>query len=288
MTWREKFSIGVPHIDSQHQALFSGMERIYSILADHDDMRDRRMTEDAVYFLEQHAVKHFADEEAYMLSIQDGNFRLHKAQHDAILEELGKKKEEIVTSDFSARAIRKLLGTLLSWLTYHTLEVDQLIGKTIASPGELNFAVTALERAITQVMTDMLQITPELVDADYSGQPYGSELFCTVSGSVSPRETLHILFVADLQVIEQAVSRLLGIPVTETDELVLSAFEELCRVLSIHFVKEFRDHTFFDIRDSRVAEQETSLPPLPEAAPLCSTLFNDPYGSFCIRIWQEP
>ena len=287
MTWDHKFSIGVPLIDSQHQALFVGIERIYSILADRDASRDRRMTEDAVYFLEQHAVRHFADEEAYMRSINDGNFRLHKAQHDAILKELGKKKDEIVASDYSPNAIRKLLGTLLSWLTYHTLEVDRLIGKTIAAPTQPDPAIIALEQAITQVMTDMLQITPELVDSAYSGTFYGNELFCSIGGSVNASESLHLLFAADLQVIEQAVGTMLGVPVTETDELVLSAFEELCRVLSIHFVKRYRNNAFFQIDNSCVGSQEQLLPSMPTTAPVCSALFNDPYGSFCIQVRQS-
>lgn len=141
-------------IDAQHQALFNAIDHFYSILEDHDLERDRRMSEDAVFFLRRHAVRHFADEEAYMRSIGDETYRLHKAQHEAIL-----------------------------------------------------------------------------------------------------------------------------------DELVRSAFEELCRLLSIHFIKGYRNCSFFRIDRSRVAAQEELSSMLPASDPVCSVLFNEPYGSFFIRVW---
>lgn len=281
------FSIGVPLIDAQHQSLFNAVDRIYAILSDGDLARDQRMAKDAIFFLQQHTIRHFQDEEAYMRSICDGNYDLHKAQHDAILVELEKKKEEIVSSGYSPDAIRRLLGTLLSWLTYHTREVDRLIGQAPTKAESFHPAAVALDRAITQVLTDMLQITPKLVDPTYDGSMYGNELFCVVSGTTVASELLHILYAVDLQVIEQAVGKLLGIPVTQTDDLVLSAFEELCRVLSIHFVKEYRSNTFFHIEHSHVAKEDQLPALIPASSPLCSVLFNEPYGSLSIRIWQS-
>ena len=287
MTWSEKFSIGVPLIDSQHQALFNGIERIYNILSDHEADRDRRVTEDAIFFLEQHTIRHFADEEAYMRSISDANYALHKAQHAAIMTEIAQKKQEIISSNYAPRSVRQLLGALLSWLTYHTLEVDRLIGKQLSAVDHSNAIGLALENAITKVLSDMLQITPVLVDPEYTGAFYGNELFCCIKGDVSEHECFQLLFAADLQVIQQAVGKLFGVPVSETADLVESAFEELCRVLSIHFVKYYCKNAFLNIKSSVVVSSGQISKAVPSVAPVCSMLFNDPYGSFCIQVWES-
>lgn len=88
MLLEEEYYIGVPHLDAQHRALFKTMDRVKDILMKDDYERNKRLCKEAIKFFGDYASRHFSDEEAYMRSIHFANYELHKAQHDAIKENL--------------------------------------------------------------------------------------------------------------------------------------------------------------------------------------------------------
>lgn len=84
MLLAEEYYIGVPHLDAQHRALFKTIDRVKDILMKDDYERNKRLCKEAIKFFEDHASRHFSDEEEYMRSIHFANYEPHKAQHDAI------------------------------------------------------------------------------------------------------------------------------------------------------------------------------------------------------------
>ena len=131
MLLEEEYYIGVPHLDAQHRALFKTMDRVKDILMKDDYERNKRLCKEAIKFFGDYASRHFSDEEAYMRSIHFANYELHKAQHDAIKENLLLFEQDIIASDYSPQSIKHLLGIMMAWLTYHTIEIDSVIGKEI-------------------------------------------------------------------------------------------------------------------------------------------------------------
>ena len=80
--------------------------------------------------LREYAKKHFADEEAYMESIQYKKLFTQKMQHQAFVEELDKiDLDEISEIENQDEKIGELLTFVTDWLIHHILEVDTQIGK---------------------------------------------------------------------------------------------------------------------------------------------------------------
>ena len=131
MLLAEEYYIGVPHLDAQHRALFKTIDRVKDILMKDDYERNKRLCKEAIKFFEDHASRHFSDEEEYMRSIHFANYEPHKAQHDAIKENLLLLEKDILASDYSPQSIKHLLGTMMACLAYHTIEIDSVIGKEI-------------------------------------------------------------------------------------------------------------------------------------------------------------
>ena len=74
MLLAEEYYIGVPHLDAQHRALFKTIDRVKDILMKDDYERNKRLCKEAIKFFEDHASRHFSDEEEYMRSIHFANY----------------------------------------------------------------------------------------------------------------------------------------------------------------------------------------------------------------------
>lgn len=127
---KKEYFTGITLIDEEHAMLFDYANQIYSLLQDefipdkYDNIRD------LLHKLSDYAKKHFADEEAYMESIQYKKIFTQKIQHQAFVDELEKydldafdqmENQEVV--------IGELLTFVTNWLVDHILNVDTQIGK---------------------------------------------------------------------------------------------------------------------------------------------------------------
>ena len=127
---KKEYFTGITLIDEEHAMLFDYANQIYSLLQDefipdkYDNIRD------LLHKLSDYAKKHFADEEAYMESIQYKKIFTQKIQHQAFVDELEKydldafdqmENQEVVIGD--------LLTFVTNWLVDHILNVDTQIGK---------------------------------------------------------------------------------------------------------------------------------------------------------------
>ena len=288
MLLEEEYYIGVPHLDAQHRALFKTMDRVKDILMKDDYERNKRLCKEAIKFLGDHASRHFSDEEAYMRSIHFANYELHKAQHDAIKENLLLFEQDIIASDYSPQSIKHLLGIMMAWLTYHTIEIDSVIGKEIPRIDCSNDAAVALEKAVVRISSELFRIVLTLANGNSRGFPLGQKIFCYTDCSHPDGRRVCILSALNKQVVLQAVSLLFSSRQAEVDELALSATEELSAMLAIHFVRNYQNGDFFHVDCVKILDENQLTETLPSHEPLCSLLFDSVYGAFLHRVWDFP
>lgn len=67
--WDERYRIGEPVIDEQHHGLFQICWRIIEIFQNKDQERNQRAVTEAVKYLKNYTMEHFAQEEAYQQAI---------------------------------------------------------------------------------------------------------------------------------------------------------------------------------------------------------------------------
>ena len=127
---KKEYFTGIALIDEEHAQLFAYANQIYELLQDdfiadkYDNIRD------LLQKLMDYAKKHFADEEAYMESIQYKKIFTQKMQHQAFVDELEKYDlEEIDQMENQETVISKMLTFVTDWLVEHILHLDTQIGK---------------------------------------------------------------------------------------------------------------------------------------------------------------
>ena len=124
---KEEYLTGIQMIDEEHRELFCITQEAYVVLNDEfiPDKFDQIIT--IIGRLKEYTIKHFADEEAYMESIQYKRMFTQKIEHAEFvekLEDIDFDQMDLNQSD----ALLKLLEFLGDWLVHHILEKDKLIG----------------------------------------------------------------------------------------------------------------------------------------------------------------
>lgn len=91
--WDDRYCIGEPVIDSQHQKLFRICERIMKILQYEDEARSRRTVAEAVKYLKNHTIEQFTHEEAYQQAIGYDGFAEHRQKHEDFKQTILKEEK---------------------------------------------------------------------------------------------------------------------------------------------------------------------------------------------------
>lgn len=121
-----KYVIGVEHIDAEHRRLFEIVKEANEVL--HNDfMHDKY--DQIINILEklvEYTKVHFADEEAYMESINYDGLEAQKKAHAMFIEKVENINLEEVDEN-QDEYLGGLLNFLLDWLVNHILKMDKLI-----------------------------------------------------------------------------------------------------------------------------------------------------------------
>lgn len=127
---KPEYYTGIDMIDEEHKQLFDYANEAYELL--HEEFTPDKYDDIAAILekLREYTKKHFADEEAYMESIQYKRLFTQKIQHNQFIEKLEQfDLAHLKDSDCQDEQIMEILDFLTNWLIDHILHVDGLIGK---------------------------------------------------------------------------------------------------------------------------------------------------------------
>lgn len=125
---KDEYRTGIELIDKEHERLFEIANELYDLLNNEFIADKYDNIVEVLNGLKEYAKTHFADEEAYMESIQYKRLFTQKIQHNAFLEKVS--EFEIDEFDESqTESCLELLDFVHDWLVHHILENDVLIGK---------------------------------------------------------------------------------------------------------------------------------------------------------------
>lgn len=124
--WKQDYSIGIPHIDQQHQRLFDLANQAYALLKD-DLLHDKYDAIVAIINeLKEYTVYHFKSEEDYMLSIGYKRFLSQKAEHTDFIAKMDAVNLDAVDAD-QDKYLLETLDFVCAWISDHILLRDKLI-----------------------------------------------------------------------------------------------------------------------------------------------------------------
>lgn len=125
---KDEYYTGIELIDKEHKELFRIADEAYQVLKD-DFISDKfDNIVEIIGRLKEYAIMHFADEEAYMQSIQYKKFLSQRVEHVDFIEKLDSIDFDQMDRNQTGTLV-EILEFLNDWLVHHILEKDKLIGK---------------------------------------------------------------------------------------------------------------------------------------------------------------
>ncbi len=180
LVWQERYNIGVEVIDKEHKKLFSVLNKLFDF--GKQDEKSQWVCQEAVKYFRDHALKHFAEEEAYMLSINYAGFEMHRRIHKNFRERtLPTLERELELTGYSADAVSHFLGVCAGWLIGHTLIEDHAIVEKESVSQWVNLLPeeeqTVMGQTINRLLNDMFRLEPRLVSDCYGGEKFGDGIY---------------------------------------------------------------------------------------------------------------
>lgn len=125
--WDDRYCIGEPNIDSQHRRLFQICERVMKIFQYDDEARNQRTVAEAVKYLKNYTMEHFANEEAYQRAIGYEGFAEHHQKHEEFTQTILDEEKILEESGYTPENVEQFVKIVNNWLVDHIMRCDQAI-----------------------------------------------------------------------------------------------------------------------------------------------------------------
>lgn len=288
--WHDRFNIGVDSIDKAHQRLFSIVGKLINL--NEDTEKQQHACREGIKYFKNYTIKHFADEEAYMQSIQYPQYEMHKRLHDNMRDKtIPALEHELEEQQYSTESIQHFLGICIGWLDGHIMIEDRAITghaphKWVHQP--MDDEMTSLEKAIIQVMQDLFRVKAHTVSTHYGGEDFSSgKALCYRLNYKAPNgKRLQVFLVYENHMILRTLGAILGKKIKKLDKTVAYAMKVLSQkfvdCIATHFV--LTEGYDFERNDMLTFEQFTRT--FDKEYPPYSLLFStgsNGYFAFCIK-----
>lgn len=121
--WIDKYLVGVPRIDHEHQ-VFVDLISTISVEAELPNNRQRLL--DLLREFELYAQFHFCSEENIMKQAQYPKLKTHLQEHRMLL---GNLKTLIREFQIGSQTVMALVDFLMNWFAFHTMSEDLELGR---------------------------------------------------------------------------------------------------------------------------------------------------------------
>lgn len=119
LKWKPAYSLAIPSVDLEHREMIALINDCYQRLEDH---RDERSIEEFLGEIHAGISAHFALEELMMKKAAYAEFEEHKADHEALLDEIRDLMD--VFFEDPARGTQQLSEKLGDWFGRHFATFD--------------------------------------------------------------------------------------------------------------------------------------------------------------------
>lgn len=241
LVWKDEYNIGVDIIDREHKRLFKIINKLFRFTDEKD--KSQWACQEGIKYFKDHAVKHFAEEEKYMASINYEGLSTHRLLHRGFRKNtLPALEAELEQSKYSAGAVNHFLGVCAGWLIGHTLTEDRAIVGEGASKW-LNLLPEeeheALKKVIIQLVYDMFHLESHVISETYSGEKFGKGVYYRlVYGTQDQEEQCEIFLVFEERLLINTVGKALGVETGRLDTMLISA----ARYTAQQFVRRIIEH----------------------------------------------
>lgn len=234
VVWQDEFNIGVEIIDKEHQRLFKIINKLFSFTE--EEQKNQWACQEGIKYFKGHAVKHFADEEAYMDSIHYEGAKQHKKIHEDFCKNtLPALERELEKTDYADDAVEHFLGVCAGWLIGHTMVEDRaIVGGCISRWVNLlpEQELAAMKKVIIQLVFDMFHLESQVVTDTYGGERFGQGVYYRlVYETPKGKKRQEVVLVFEEKLLVNTVGKVMGLQTNKLDGMLVHA--------SRHTAKQF-------------------------------------------------
>lgn len=239
--WQDRFNIGVEVVDQAHRRLFSIVEKIMELYVERHE--DRFACVEGIKYFKAYAVKHFAEEEAYMREIGYPGYLVHKRLHDRMRREtLPALERELYASNFSTEAVQHFIGVCIGWLTGHIMIEDRAITgehAALSRPSRDEDERSLIQAVIVQPLQEILGLPIRYLGPYTQDALIRDARYCQLACRDEDGQELRFVLVIGEDSLLQAAGLMFGMEFYAVNEIVRFAIREIAQSLiqraAVHF-----------------------------------------------------
>ncbi len=283
LAWNKRYSIGVDTIDKEHKKLFSILNKLFDYGQEED--KSKWVCQESVKYFKDHALQHFADEEAYMASIDyeglEMHRRIHKNFRDITLPAL---ERELDLSDYSEIAVNHFLGVCAGWLIGHTTIEDRAIvsGKPIKQWENLlsEEEQAVMGQSIVSQVYSMFQLESRLISSCYGGEKFGDGIYYRLIYTTTGKKRWEFLLIFEEQLIVETIGSVLKTKNKSVNTMLMNAARYTARQLVEHIKVHFAELQQAEIKEEQLLTYDQFQKVFEKHSPQYSLLFDTEKGYF--------
>jgi len=120
LIWDDSFSINNDEIDEQHKQWIAIINDLYDAMDSHEGI-SKSVIIQSLMAVDHYTRFHFADEEAFMRSVDYPEYEAHKKLHEALLKVVEQYMDDIKRDHV---IIDDVMNVLTKWFPNHILKED--------------------------------------------------------------------------------------------------------------------------------------------------------------------
>lgn len=282
ITWNEGHKIGIDSIDREHKQLFATMNKLLKISEEED--KSEWVCREGVKFLKNHSMEHFEHEEAYMRSIDYGEYEIHKRLHDDFKDKtLPALEREMEEMQYSVESIRHFLGVCIGWVFSHTLTEDlAIVGKRTSKWADIpqEREREAVEQVVIQLIQNMFHLDARMISEQYGGEDFGKTVCCRFIYRGREKEKWEVILVYEEALLLKIMGGILNVEYSRLDDMAINVCRYISRQLLEGLREGFPSLREFELEKESLLTHEQLLESFERQHPSCSLLFDTGAGYF--------
>lgn len=283
--WNERYNIGVEEIDRAHQRLFAIVKKL--IAFQKDEKKTQWACMEGIKYFKSYAIKHFAQEEAYMKFTQYGGYERHKRIHDDLRDKtLPALERELVETDYSDEAIQHFLGICIGWLSGHIMMEDHAIVHAPVQSWHYDVSeeLPVLEKVICKILHDEFSLDAELISEHYTGTNVGKWICYRMLFQNKKGEKIQVILVFEAQLVIHTVGNLLNLQFKKIDRMAVDAIKLLSQQILKRIGVYLKPDGGYVLEKDNILTGEQFQKGLPRLRPQYRMLFDTKEGHFAVFI----
>lgn len=286
LEWRDRYNIGVDIIDREHKKLFNILNKL--LAAGKESEKSRWACQEGVKYFKDHAMKHFAEEEAYMASIHYIGYDVHRRLHDNFRNKmLPALEKELMQTAYSEDAINHFLGVSAGWLIGHTLTEDHaIVGKKASKWESLRpeSEQEIMEHTILQLLKDVFQLEARVISECYDGERFGKGIYYRLNYENTNDERWEIMLVFEEKLIVNTIGSMIDMNANTLNVMMLNAARFTAQQFVNRVNEQFSSAELSEMRDENLLTYDQFQKVFERQRPQFSILFDTGKGylAYCV------